>query len=185
MNTFIFLRHAETSHDSKTNAADWVLSEEGYEKSLKLVEDETFKNIDLIFTSTEVKAVLTVKPLSKFYNLEITKMPEFDEVRRSDIFLSDEDFKANKIKQLEDLNFPAFGGETVNEALKRFTSGINIINDNFTDKKILVVSHGTILTAYFGKVLGDYSNLSERWKKTGFCSYGIIKNNEIVQDIIH
>lgn len=184
MNTFIFLRHAETEKDSTKNAADWILSEKGFEESKNLTQLPIFQNLDLIFTSSEVKSVLTAKPLAVNLDLEIIRMPEFDEVRRSNTFLSTEEFNIHKKRQLEDLNFAAFDGETGNEALRRFRTGLKKLNENYNDKKILIVSHGTILTIYFAHQKGIFDDLNGRWSKTKFCSYGIIRDKEIIKDII-
>lgn len=185
MNTFIFLRHAQTAHDSTKNAADWVLSEKGYQDAKNLININDLNQVDLIFTSSEVKAFLTAKPLADFLNVEITQIGDFDEVRRSDKFFTDEEFLENKKKQLEDFNFPAFGGETCNEALLRFNKALKKIDEEFSDKRILIVSHGTILTAFFARKLEIFDNLNSRWQQTPFCAFGIIQNNEIIKDIIN
>ncbi len=180
MTKIIFLRHAKTKKNPSLNSFFWKLSEEGK----KQAEEIEIKNVDVIYSSKEPKAFLTVLPLSKKIKKEIYPLSFFDEVKREDGFSSEEEFKKEKSKQLENLSYCAFNGESGKEALERFEKGVLKIEKENKEKTILVCSHGTILNIYFAKKLNAYNNLKERFLKTDFCSYGIIENGNVIKDII-
>lgn len=183
MTKIIFLRHAHTKKDPNQNASSWGLSKDGKQQTNKVIDDLKDQNIDIIYISSEPKTRLTIEPLNEVIKKEIIVKKGLDEVKRGDKFLSDEDFLKEKQLQLENWEYKAFDGESGNDAIKRFQNTIdNILKDN-QDKTILVVSHGTILNLYFANLLNQNDKISERWQKTGFCTWGILENDKIIKDI--
>ena len=182
-NTFYFLRHAETKKDPNTHAKEWVLTEDGSSDAHRLADSGVFDDVDMIFSSSEEKAYLTAMPIARRLGIEITRNQAFDEVRRGEAFLSDEEFKNLKREKLENLDCKKDGGESGREAIKRFSDAIDELDKHNKDKKILVVSHGTILTLYFAS-LGADDNIFQRWKDLKFCSWGITKNQNIKRGIV-
>lgn len=180
----IFLRHADTQKDPNLNAALWGLSEEGKKQAEAVTNNQAMHDIDVIYVSEEKKTALTVEPLAKRLEKEITPLAFFDEVKRGDKFLTKEEFEAEKVKQLEDLEYQAFGGESGKEALARFKQGVEQVSKENTGKTILIVTHGTVLNLYFADLLNAYDKLPERWKNTAFCAYGVVENGKVVKDIV-
>jgi len=179
-----FIRHEETIKDPNTNASNWILSENGLKKSENLSLNEIFKDVSVIYSSDEVKTVQTISPLAMRLNLPINQLADLGEVRRGDKFLTKEEFELEKFKQLEDLDYPAFGGETSNEALSRFEKTIKKIEIDNKDRRIIVVSHGTILNLYFAKLQNKFSTIKERWQRTEFGAIGLVKDGEVIIDIV-
>lgn len=180
----IFLRHAHTQKDPNLNAALWGLSEEGKKQAERVANLPIMNEVDVIYVSEEKKTYLTVEPLAKKLRKEAIPLSFFNEVKRGDKFLTKEEFESEKVKQLTDLDYHAFDGESGNEALARFKQGINQILKENVGETILVVTHGTILNIYFADLLNAYDKLPERWQKTAFCAYGIIENGKVIKDII-
>ncbi len=180
----IFLRHADTQKDPSVNAAEWGLSEQGKQQAEEVSKLPIMDAIDVIYVSEEPKTSLTVEPLAKRLGEEVQVLPAFNEVKRGDKFLTKEEFEQEKVKQLTDLSYPAFGGETGTQALERFRQGIEQVTAENAGKTILIVTHGTVLNIYFADLLNAYAELPDRWNKTAFCAVGVIENGEIVQDII-
>ena len=181
--TIFFIRHADTIKNPNLNSSKWVLSEKGSEQAKIISDTNILKDCDLIFVSSEIKTYLTINPLAKKLNIEIIELSDLDEVRRGDIFLTDSEFETEKFRQLEDLDYPSFGGETANQALQRFSNAIDLIHKSYAGKKIIVVSHGTILNLYFAKILNKFSEIKERWSSTPFGAIGIIENKSVIKDI--
>lgn len=181
----IFLRHADTEKDPNLNASLWGLSEKGKAQSLLLLNDPEINNVDLIYVSQEQKTRLTVEPIVLNLKKGVIESSSFNEVKRGDKFLSKEEFEEEKKKQLTDLSYHAFNGESCEEALARFKDGVsNIIKGN-EEKTILVVTHGTVLNLYFGSLLNvNIEKLNERWKNTDFCAYGIVIDGVVTKDIV-
>ncbi|MDO8260331.1 MAG: histidine phosphatase family protein [Candidatus Magasanikbacteria bacterium] len=183
-NVYYFLRHAEVKKDSNIHATLWGLSEFGVVQAREIAENEMFNDIDLIITSTEIKAHQTAEPIAKKLKLEIIEMSNFCELGRGEKYLTLEEFEKLKKAKLEDLDCDLDGGETGREALKRFEYGIKSLEDLYSGKKIIIVSHGTILSLYFAKVKNDFSDIFKRWKNLEFCAFGIIGEDKIIKDIV-
>ena len=181
----IFLRHAETQKDPNLNAALWELSEEGKRQAEEVANLPIMNEVDVIYISEEKKTSLTVEPLAKKLGKKAIPLAFFNEVKRGDKFLTKEEFEAEKVKQLKDLDYHAFSGESGKEALARFKQGVvEQTSKKNTGKTILVVTHGTVLNIYFADLLNAYDKLPERWQKTAFCTYGVEENGKVVKDII-
>jgi|SRR3989344_6867796 len=180
----IFLRHADTQKDPHLNAALWELSDKGIKQAERVAKNPIMNAVDVIYVSEEQKTSLTAKPIADVLGKPTILMAEFNEVKRGDKFLAKEEFEAEKNRQLEDLFYKAFDGESGHEALERFKKGVDKVLKNNEGKTILIVTHGTILNIYFADMLNAYQELPERWQKTDFCAYGIVENGKVVKDII-
>lgn len=182
-NTFYFLRHAETEKNPNIPAVKWSLSKNGLMQAEKISKNEIFNNIDVIFSSEEEKAFQTAEPIAHKLGKKIVRMPEFNEVKRGDNFLTKEEFEKLKREKLEDLDCKKDGGESGREAIERFESAIKNINDAHSEKNVLIVSHGTILALYFAKMTGNFPDIYQRWQIMEFCAWGKIKGNKVEKDI--
>ena len=75
--------------------------------------------------------------------------------------------------------------ESAHNALIRFQKIVEEIDMRYNGKKILIVSHGIVLTLYFVKLLDIPSNeLFSRWKSLLFCDWGVVKEGEVIKDIV-
>ena len=184
MTKIIFLRHADTQKDPTISAALWGLSEKGQLQAEEVSKNIVMAEVDIIYTSEERKTSLTAEPIAKKLSKETYPLSFFDEVKRGDKFLTKEEFEVEKIKQLADLSFHAFGGESGLDALARFKKGVSEVVKQNEGETILIVTHGTILNIYFADLLNVNDKLSERWAKTAFCAYGIVENGVVIKDII-
>lgn len=179
----IFLRHARTQKDPLVNAANWVLSEDGKQQA-KIVSDmQIMDSIDVIYISEEHKTLLTVEPLAEKLYKKPKALSFFNEVKRGDKFLTKEEFESEKVKQLKDLNYSSFDGESGISSLARFKQGVEIVLKENPNKTILIVTHGTVLNIYFASLLGAYEELTTRWDRTNFCAIGVVENGKVIQDI--
>lgn len=185
MNTtkIIFLRHADTQKNPSINAVLWGLSEKGKKQAEEVSKLPIMNTVDIIYVSEEQKTSLTIKLLSKKLGKKIYPLYFFNEVKRGDKFLAKEDFEAEKVKQLTDLSYHAFNGESGKEALNRFKKGVIQAIEQNKEKTILIVTHGTVLNIYFAYLLKIYSQLLKRWKNTTFCAYGVVENMVVIKDI--
>ncbi len=183
-NRIIFLRHADTQKDPELHATLWDLSESGKSEAEQVKDIDVMNSVDVIYVSEERKTTLTVQPLADKLGKTSTPIAAFNEVARGEKFLSKEEFEQEKNKQLEDLEYTAFNGESGVTALARFKAGVKEVTELNPGKTVLIVTHGTVLNIYFAELLGANSSLPDRWSKTGFCAYGIVEDGEVVKDII-
>ncbi|MBU2503587.1 MAG: histidine phosphatase family protein, partial [Nanoarchaeota archaeon] len=89
-----------------------------------------------------------------------------------------------KVKIFEDRDFSQYDWETANHALKRFKDAVTQIDDEQENKKILICSHGTVITLYFAYLQDKLNDLMRRWKDLKFGAVGIIKNKKVITDVI-
>ena len=76
------------------------------------------------------------------------------------------------------------GWESAHNALTRFQKIIEEIDMKYSDKRILIVSHGIVLTLYFVKLLEIPSNeFFSRWKSLLFCDWGVVKEGKVIKDM--
>jgi len=183
-NRIIFLRHADTQKDPNVHAAEWGLSELGAEQAEGVKDIADMQDVEVIYVSEERKTELTVKPLADSLGITPIKDGRFNEVARGEKFLSKEEFELEKNRQLEDLEYAAFNGETGNAALARFKEGVEAAVAAHPDKTLLIVTHGTVLNLYFADLLGSFTDLPDRWSRTAFCAYGIVEDGNVTKDIV-
>lgn len=182
-NTFFFLRHAETKKNPNITAVEWGLSELGINQAEEISESGIFNDVNIIISSGEEKAFQTAKPIAEKLGQKIIQMAEFNEMKRGDKFFAREEFEKLKREKLEDLDCKKDGGESARQALERFERGVEKINKLYDGKKILIVSHGTILSLYFAKIADKMDSIYDRWQKTQFCAWGKIGEGRVEKDI--
>lgn len=180
----IFLRHADTQKDKNLHATQWGLSEIGERQAQELATEPLLQDVDAVYISEEKKTLLTVLSLLQKIQKEPTVLSDLGEVRRRDAFLTKEQFETEKTKQLVDLDYPAFGGETAREALKRFLYTLEQIHSDHKGGTVLIVTHGTILNLYFAHILNVRNRIVDRWEQTPFGAIGIIEDGVVIKDII-
>ena len=178
-NNYTFLRHAETIKDPNRPAPEWDLTPDALSKINEYISEGKFEGITKLYSSTESKAVATGKPVLNHLNeiypeLQIIEFPEFVEVKREKKFLTDEEFLDQKNRELRNLDKIENGVESANQALARFESGIQKIEDMNSSENILIITHGTIMTLYVAKVNNDFENVFENWKKLKFCELVVL-----------
>lgn len=184
-NLLFFLRHAETMIDPTIKISEWELSEIGKEQAKELAHLEIFQNFNFIFSSPERKAIETIEPLAKKLGKEIMILDDLRELERDlgKYLDSREEYRKIVKMALENRDYNFNNWERASIALERFEKEIKKIDQQYQKSKILIVSHGLVLSLYFAKKRKVLNFVFDRWKKTGFCDYGIIKESKIIKDI--
>ena len=183
-NVFIFLRHAETKVNKRVKNSEWSLTENGKMDALDIAKSKFFDDNDVIISSGEEKAYKTVYPLSEKLKKAVLREAELNEIMRDHgKFLENEEYittmKLCMINKDQSFN----NWETANKALERFSKKIEEIDSLYTEKRILIVSHGVVINLYFAKILRKLENVFDRAQTNTFCDYGIIQNKRVIKDI--
>src|SRR3989344_9068519 len=153
-NTFYFLRHGEAEKDKKLPISKWKLSDMGIKQAIKLANERTFQNIDIVFASTEEKAFQTAKPIADSISKEILQVFELGELKRDKGgFMNAEEYEKTLRFCLENLTQSLHNWETADHALTRFLKKIGEIDNKYEGKNILVVGHGFTINLYFAQLL--------------------------------
>lgn len=183
-NTLFFLRHANTQKKSKIHPTLWGLSDDWKKTAWKIANIFEFQDIEVIICSEEMKTYLTVKPLADKLWIKIKKNKDLNELKRTWKYLTKKEFDEYKRKTFEDLDFKYMWAESWQEALDRFVNALEKIQWKYLNKKILISSHWTILSLYFAYIQNKLDQWYERFLKIWFGSWGTIKKNSVIKDII-
>jgi len=184
-NTFCFLRHAVPKLDKSKPRSKWILSEEGVHAAQKLAPSPVFDNVNLIISSEEERAYQTARFVADKLGKEVVRMLELNELEQdAGGFLEKEEFDRTIRFALTRWDRSLHGWETARCALDRFRKAVNQVNSEYEGKTILIVSHGCVLNLYFAELLNKLNTVYERWNKTTFLNYGLVKDGKVVKDIV-
>lgn len=198
-NTLLFLRHGKTGPKRDPNdsekilgISEWELTEEGRLQSEEAAEISELQDVDLIVVSTEEKAWQTAQPLIERLTAAGKK---FDVVRSEWIaelnrdeggYLAVEPYEAAAKEALTQRDVPIRTEhgewETANHALERFTTGVGMVDAEYSNKKILFIGHGYTIGMYFAQQEKSLEKpeLYERVHKIPLCAWGEVKNGEVL-----
>lgn len=158
MKLFI-VRHGETEENKKKIVQGHfhgTLSEEGLNQISKLASRLKDENFDFIFSSDLDRARITAEGIGKFH-LNVPLILKED-LRERDWG----DFEGKNLRESEDWikieNFPdkqkEYGVETIEEGIVRAHSVFDFLVNNYPDKNILLVSHGSFISMMISLILG-------------------------------
>lgn len=153
MTTIYLLRHSKSVKsddlifddelDEQTKNERILLSPIGEEEAKRFSNYEELTNIDVIFSSEYERAKSTAKYIANNNNLKLIISKDINERKIGDA----KDYpKTFWVTQFEDENAKAPNGESRKEVTQRFTRFINRVLEEYKDKRIVLVSHGTAIT---------------------------------------
>lgn len=174
MNTTIYLvKHADelkengiknTNDTTQLMNEKYILSVKGEEQSRKLSENPELNNIDILWSSSYARAKATAKYIAYRNNIEINIDSSLNERKLGNL----EDLSKwmeNKTigvvqAYLQDKKWKAREGESCEEATKRVTVFLEKILKENIGKRIVLVSHGALISF----LLTNWCELNEELK---------------------
>ena len=127
-----------------------LLSINGENKARKLSEFSELNNIDILYSSSYVRAISTAKYIAE----------KNDIVLNVDARLGERKFGVNNISELpanfgktqfRNMDYKLPNGESINEVSKRMNEVLLEVINNNKNKKIMIISHATSITAMLSK----------------------------------
>ncbi len=180
----VFLRHAETLVDPDSPASKWHLASSGQSESYELAASGILGEIDAIVSSDEMKAIETAEPFARMFGLEIDPNHDFRELNRNaGPFLTREEHLSCVQEVLKNPSSRSSGWECAADALARMKRGVQHTMSQHGSKRVLVVSHGLVLTLYFADLQAIMHEAFDRWNRLPFCGWGVVSNNRVLRDI--
>ncbi len=155
--TIIYLiRHAETDQENEirnTNENSQIINEkeilsvQGEEQSKKISKHTELKSIDVIWSSSFVRAKATAKYIANANKLPINLDSNLNERKLGNLkelgeFMKNKKTKDPSQEQLLDIKFKTSDGESAEDTRKRMTNFFDKILKEYEGKKIAVISHG-------------------------------------------
>ena len=183
METIIYLvKHADelkengiknTNDTTQMMNEKYILSVKGEDQSRKLSENPELENIDILWSSSYVRAKATAKYIAYRNNLEINIDSNLNERKLGNLEDLSKWMKNKKLgvvqAYLQDRKWKAREGESCEEATKRVTAFVQkILNENM-GKRIVLVSHGALISF----LLSNWCELNEEMK--------LIFNNKLIE----
>lgn len=153
MTTIYLIRHSKPMKVNNTFNKDNLqlqnekssLSIEGEQIAKEKLNKKEFDDIDIIFSSNYVRTIQTAKYLSEKNSAEINAISDFGE-RKFGIDSWDELPDNFERKQFLDENYKLNNGENQKEVRDRMYSVIMKILNEYPNKRIAIVSHGTAIS---------------------------------------
>lgn len=143
MTTIYLIRHSEPLKSTDIINEEIPLSPNGEIKAKELADLEELMNIDLIYSSEYKRAISTARYIALKNHLSLNISSKLNERRLGDVNSVPKSFW---LTQLYEEDAKADGGESRKEVCERMLLFINYILDNYKDKRIVLVSHGTAIT---------------------------------------
>ena len=151
----ILIRHSIPEIVQNLPAREWSLSAEGRRRAKKLAERLAKHHPEVIFSSMEPKAQQTAKILGENLNLKLQIAEGLHEHERKEVpFHSKEVFRSLVRGLFEKPDALVFGEETGAQALERFRKSVDSIMNAYSDKKLAIVSHGTVISLFVSWMTG-------------------------------
>jgi broad specificity phosphatase PhoE len=191
-----FLRHAQTEHLLSASPNQWKLSKNGFLQARQL--KQKFSELieapfDLILCSEELKTYQTVYPYAKSNSIRTEKWGEFNEANSHispepnySTFLETKRAFFLKITPAKEDDFNLFSSDFEEHpliALQRFRSGIYQIQQRKSLQNVLICTHGTVLSLFWGWQMDKLEHPEEIynfWQNFPFCGLGIWKDDKFI-----
>ena len=153
MTTIYLIRHSKPLKINNTFNIDNLqiqnekqsLSIEGEQIAQDKLNNIEFDNIDIIFSSSYVRTIQTAKYLSEKNNLEINIVSSLGE-RKFGIDSWEQLPENFERKQFLDENYKIGNGESQKEVRERMYSTIMKILNEYSNKRIVIISHATAIS---------------------------------------
>jgi len=148
---FIFIRHSKTDRNPQVPITCWGLADSGIELAQELSRQDVIKNLDVVYASFQTKALETAVILAKPNAIPIKADDGLTEVtsftgpfeQDFDVYTKNvHDYYADEVDRIS-------GGETKEEALKRFNTTLEAIAKAESHLGFVgIITHGNILTLF-------------------------------------
>ncbi|MGM9988367.1 MAG: histidine phosphatase family protein [Bacillaceae bacterium] len=157
MKTFIYMvRHGDSPKDG--NEKTRGLTEKGKLDAQRITDVLQEEGIDVVISSPYVRSILTVQPLAKQLRQEVLVFENLKErvFMAGDKRISDEDLLPLLNKSFSDQNISLSGGESNIDCQKRAVKVLKEILNTYKGKKIVVGTHGAVMTLMMGYYNRNY-----------------------------
>jgi len=148
MTTICLVRHGETDWNVQgkiQGKTDIPLNAEGKKQAARCAHSLTNSDWDVIITSPLKRAKRTAELINETLQLPLIEMPEFEEKHFGD---AEGMTYEERALTFPDRHYP--NQEDNYLFAERLSSGLQIINERYQNKRVLLVSHGGVINALLG-----------------------------------
>jgi broad specificity phosphatase PhoE len=180
------VRHPRTHVDPSRNPHDWGLSEQGQIQVNALLDATFWQGVSAVYASTQNKASEPARVIGTRYKIPVTALAALSEVQRgTENFISASEFDQQLSRFFSSPNVSVAGWERATDALHRFDSTVENIRLSHKGKSFAVISHGTILSLYYSKLMGK-SPMIDVWRTIGFAAVATVDltTNQLIHPFV-
>jgi broad specificity phosphatase PhoE len=154
----------------------WPLSQEGEAQASALAEAPLWEEVSAVYSSTESKALATVRPASATHGLEIEEDERLREARRPARWIKD--YEDAVRRYLEHPGNPVEEWESAPDVRARMVECIGEISTRHPEKSVAVCGHGLALTLYLSTLPSFFGNVFGLWRSIGFARVAVVEGGE-------
>lgn len=129
-----------------------ILSVEGEKRAEKLSELKELQDVDVVISSNYVRAIATAKYVANKNGKDIIIHDDFGERKFGNINSYSELPEDFYERQAKDETYKLPYGECRKEVTERIFNALNYVLNEYKNKKIFIVTHGTALNCLFSKI---------------------------------
>lgn len=169
MASLYLIRHAHTKMLGDA-AEHWPLSEEGQREADILARQSFWREVELIFSSPEPKALQTAKPAANCWSIPVQTADCLREVHRPHLI---PDYENTIARFFSNPGTSIEGLEPADQAADRITRCIKGLPTEHPGKTLTIISHG-LVTALFLARLEDRWPTAAEWRAIPFAGLSVI-----------
>jgi 2,3-bisphosphoglycerate-dependent phosphoglycerate mutase len=157
MQTFIYMvRHGDSPKNR--NERTRGLTENGYLDAQRVTAILADEGIDVVASSPYIRSILTVQALAQQINKEVLVYEDLKERSFSseENRVADDELIPLLEKSFMDSNYTLKGGESNADCQKRAISVLLELLDNYQGKKVVIGTHGAVMTLLMGYFDSNY-----------------------------
>lgn len=151
MSTFVYMvRHGESPKEG--NEKTRGLTEKGYLDAQRVTDIMKDEEVDVVVSSPYVRSILTVEKLAQQIGQEVLVFEDLKEkvFSSGDNRVSDKELVPLLKKSFFESTFSLEGGESNAQSQKRAIKVLKELLDTFRDKKVVIGTHGAVMTLMMG-----------------------------------
>ncbi|QOV10207.1 histidine phosphatase family protein [Viridibacillus arvi] len=151
MSTFVYMvRHGESPKEG--NERTRGLTEKGYLDAQRVTDIMKDEEVDAVVSSPYVRSILTVEKLAQQIGQKVLVFEDLKEriFSTEDNRVSDKELVPLLEKSFFESNFSLDGGESNADCQKRAIKVLKELLDTFRDKKVVIGTHGAVMTLMLG-----------------------------------
>jgi broad specificity phosphatase PhoE len=173
------IRHARTQMMG-TTAELWPLSEEGRRQAGVLARQGFWREVELIFSSPEPKALRTAKPAARRWDIPLEAVDHLRELRRPRLV---PDYEKTIRHLFAEPEVSIAGLEPAAQVGARATRCIKALVAAHPGQTLAVVSHGLILTIFLAQLENRWPTLTE-WRAVPFPGVAVVDTSawQLIKD---
>lgn len=155
---------------SDDNAECWPLSEEGERQADILAQRSFWREVELILSSPEPKALQTAKPAARRWSIPLEIANCLREVRRPHLI---PDYENTIARFFSDPESGIGDLEPAAQASKRITRCIKGLSTKHPGKTLAIVSHGLVTALFLARLEGRWPTVAE-WRAIPFADLAVV-----------